>query len=248
MKKKMISVITALLLCLLCSVPAFAAAGGTKMYDGADILTPEEESRLEDRLDRASEKYQVEIAIATVNSVGYNTADEYIELFFDENSYGYGENGDGVLLLLAMEERDYRILCNGFAAKAITWEESNHIADAIVSSLSDGDYEDAFQEFIEECEYQIDGEINGFPFPFAKRLIMALVIGFVVALIVTGVMRGELKSVKRQYAASEYAKEGSLNITNSNEIFLYRTMTRHKREKESSRSSGSSRHVSGGKF
>lgn len=248
MKKKIMSVVIAVLLCFLFSVSAFAVTPGERLYDGADLLTAEEESILNDKLDTVSEKYQVDIVIAAVDSVGNYSVDEYIELFFDENGYGYGENHDGVLLLLAMEEREYRILCNGFGAEAITLNESDSIGDAIVSSLSDGNYGDAFHEFIEKCEYQIDGEINGFPFPFVKRLIMAFVIGIIVALIVTGVMIGQLKSVKRQLAAAEYQKEGSLNITNSNEIFLYHTLTRQKREKESTRSSGSSRHVSGGKF
>lgn len=238
-------------MCITLSVTAFAAEGASRLYDGADLLTDAEESNLLNRLDSVSEKYKVDFVIANVETVGDFTTDEYVEVFYDDNGYGYGADHDGVLLLIAMEERDYRILSNGLGAKAISNEDIENIGTAISSSLSAGNYADAFNDFVDKCEYQVNGEINGFPFPFAKNLGISVVIGFVIALIATGIMKGKLKSVRKQLAATEYTKQGSMRVTTKNDLFLYRTVDRRKKESSSpgsSRSSGSSRNVGGGKF
>jgi len=251
MTKKIVSIALALLLCLAISVTAFAA-GAPRLYDGADLLTAAEESALQSRLDSASAQYQVEFVVALVDTTGGITADEYISRYYDENSFGLGQRRDGVMLLVAMEERDYRILSNGLGADAVTLDEIDRIGDNVASYLSDGDYAEAVQTFIDDCVYEIDGEINGFPFAFTTNLGIALVIGFIVAFIATGIMKGKLKSVRRQYAAAEYTKVGSLQITNSNEFFLYKNVIMTKRQQESSSSGrssgGSSRNVGGGKF
>lgn len=230
------------------TVTAFAASA-PRLFDGAELLSASEEEALKARLDEVSETYQVEIAIATVDTTEGLSVDAFVEHYYDTNGFGYGENHDGVLLLISMEGRDYRILSNGLGATAITSGEIDAIGDLIVSSLSAGDYAGAFHDFIDECEYQIDGEINGFPFEFMKNLVIALVIGFVVAFVVTGAMKRQLKSVAKRLTATEYTKPGSLNVVNAREFFLYRTIDRVKREtKSSGGSSGSSRNVGGGKF
>jgi len=248
MTKKFLSVIFVLFVYLSVSVTAFAEGDMPRLYDSADLLTDSEESSLQSRIDEVSEKYKVEVIIATVETVGDYTADEFVESYYDINDYGYGETRDGVLLLVSMEERDYRILSNGLGADAISPDDIEDIGDAIVSSLSDGYYADAFNTFIDECEYQIDGEINGFPFKFMKNLLISLAIGLVIALIVTGSMRSKLKSVKKKAAATEYTKPGSMKVTYSTDFFLYRVVDRQKKESSSSGSSGSSRNVGGGKF
>lgn len=248
MTKKLLFVFLALVLCLSLSVTVFAQDGMPRLVDSADLLTDSEEISLQKRIDEVSEKFKVEIVIVTVETVGDYTADEFVEDFYDENNYGYGENRDGVLLLVAMEERDYRILSNGLGADAVSSGDIEDIGNTISSYLTDGDYADAFNLFIDECEYEINGEINGFPFKFTRNLVISLVIGLVVALIVTGSMKSQLKSVRRQPAATEYTKPGSMQVTYSKDFFLYRIVDRQKKENNSSGSSGSSRNVGGGKF
>ena len=118
--------------------------------------------------------------------------------------------------------------------------------------LGGGDYYGAFDEFIDCCTYEIQGERNGFPFNFGLSLGVSLAIGFVVALIATGIMRAKLKSVRTQSAAREYIKPGSMQLTRSTDLFLYRTMDRRRKPQNTSSGSrgggGGGRHVGGGKF
>lgn len=251
MKKRILSIVYVFLLCFFFTTTVSAAEDTLRLYDEADLLTASEENSLTERLDSVSEKYQVDIIIVTLETVGYYTTDEYIEMLYDENNFGYGENRDGVLLLVTMQEREYRILSNGFGADAISMDDIEWIGDSISYELSDGNYADAFHSFIDECEYEIDGELYGFPFPFFTNLLICVGIGFVAALISTGIMRSKLKSVRKQLVATEYMRSGSMQVTTANDLFLYRTIQRRKKESgnsNSSRSSGSSRNVGGGKF
>ena len=250
MTKRIVSAVFAVVVCMALAFTSFAASK-PRLYDGADILTASEESKLLERLNSVSDKFDVEIAIATVESLDGYTADRYVNKYYDENSFGFGDSRDGVILLIAMQEREYRILSNGLGARAVTADEIDYIGDSIAPSLSDGDYYDAFNEFIDECEYEINGEINGFPFDFTTNILIALVVGFIVAFIVTGTMKAKLKSVRMRSEAGEYIKHGSMKLTKSYDFFLYRTVSRRRKENNtssSSRSSGSSRNVGGGRF
>jgi uncharacterized protein len=86
-------------------------------------------------------------------------------------------------------------------------------------------------------------------------LVIAVAAGFIIGKIYAGKLKGELTSVRRQNAAVGYVREGSLNVTNSNEFFLYKNVSRT--AKPTSSSGGSSTHKSssgashgggGGKF
>ena len=58
------------------------------------------------------------------------------------------------------------------------------------------------------------------------KLAFSVIIGFAAAFIITAVMKGKLKSVHYQSGAGDYVKRNSLQITNSNEYFLYRNVSR----------------------
>lgn len=255
MKKKFLLGMFTFFLGMLLSCPVLRAEGtASRLVDSANLLTDSEEAMLLEKLDSISETYQVDVIAAFVPSTEGYPADWYAEYFYDENGYGYGPGRDGVLLLVAMAEREYRILANGFAAQAISPEDSNFIGEWIVSDLTSGDYVEAVLSFAEECTYEIDGELYGFPFDFGGTLLFSLIVGLIAAWISTAVMKGKLKSVSRQTAAGEYTRQGSMQLTVSNDYFLYRTVNRQKKESNSSgpsrgsRSSGPSRHVSGGRF
>ena len=89
--------------------------------------------------------------------------------------------------------------------------------------------------------------------------LFALIVALIVAVSGTGIMKGKLKSVRQQVAATQYVRNNSMNITQANELFLYASVSRTVRESSSSSgggggssshssSSGSSHGGGGGKF
>ena len=246
MKRKVLSMLFVVVLCLSLAVSAFASSGAD-IYDEADLLSTQEETQLAGTLSGISKEFDAQIVIMTVSSTNGNI-DVYIEDKFDSMNMGYGENRDGVLLLVCMDDREYRILSNGYAGEAIGLSQIDAIGDAIVSDLSDGAYADAFSTFADQCAYYLDGYLNGFPFKVGKNLIVALIVGVVAGIAVAFVLKKQLKSVRQQKQANVYIKSGSMQITTSRDLFLYREVTRTKKDTSNSSGSGSSRSVGGGKF
>ena len=249
MKRKIISALLALFLCVCLILPFGVAAAEKLVYDEADLLSSSEEAALERRLQEVSQNYQAQIVVYTTDYTQGGDADSYVDVVYDSMGFGYGPDRDGVLLLVCMDTRQYRILSNGFAGVAINPSDIESIGDAIVSDLSDGDYADAFQGFADECAYYLDGYINGFPYEAGLWLVISLAVGVVVALISLLVMWCKLKSVHRQNRAASYVKPGSMRLSLQDDIFLYRTVTRTKRESNnSSGSGGTARSKGGGSF
>ena len=246
MKRKLVSMLFAAVLCLSLAVSAFAASGAD-IYDEADLLTAQEETQLAGKLSEIGEAFDVQIVVMTVSSTA-GSMDAYIEGKFDSMNMGYGENRDGILLLVCMDDREYRILSNGYAGEAIGSSQIDAIGDAIVSDLSDGAYADAFSTFADQCAYYLDGYLNGFPFNVGKNLIVALIVGVVAGIVVAFVLKKQLKSVRQQKQANVYIKSGSMQITASRDLFLYREVSRTQKQSSNSSGSGSSRNVGGGKF
>ena len=246
MKRKLLTMLLVVMLCVSLTISA-SAESGADIYDEADLLSSAEETQIAEKLSKIGEEFDAQIVVMTVTSTSGNI-DAYIEDKFDSMNMGYGENQDGVLLLVCMDSREYRILSNGYAGEAIGMDQIDAISEAIVSDLSDGDYADAFITFADNCAYYLDGYLNGYPFNAGKNLVVALIIGVVAGVIVAFILKKQLKSVRQQKQANVYIKSGSMQITASRDLFLYRDVTRTKKASSSSSSGGSSRNVGGGKF
>ena len=248
MKRKIISLILLLVLCLSLPLLTYAASNDRCLFDDADLLSDQQDMALNRKLLEVSKKHNAQILVVTVGSLETIWIDDYVDQVYDTMDFGYGANRDGVLLLVCMNPREYRILSNGNAADAIDYEQMDAIGRAIVSDLSSGDYADAFTEFADQCDYYLNVPVNGFPFRFGKNLMISLIIGAVIGLIVVAVLASQLKSVRSQNQANAYVRQGSMQVTLYNDIFLYRNVTRRKREPSNSSRSGSSRRIGGGSF
>ena len=246
--KKIFTFLLIALLCLSMPMVASAAENDTFLIDDANLLTASEETQLESRLEEISEACNAQLTVITSSDINTWNIDRYIEDIYDEGGYGYGANHDGVMLLVCMELREYRVLCNGFPNDAI---DIDTISEAFVDDLSDGDYADAFNAFANECEYYLDGYLNGFPFDWEGSLTVALIVGVIVGLIVVFVLKGQLNSVKAQNLARAYVRPGSMHLTQRGDYFLYRTVTRTPKPKSNSSGGsrgGGGRSVGGGRF
>lgn len=222
-----------------------------RLYDGADILSESDEQSLLEKLNSVSELYGTDFIVITVDTVGSYSAGGYTEEFFDRFNYGIGESRNGVMLMLSMKEREYRILSNGSIGDTLDDDAIDKIGSEIVSDLSSGNYYYAFSKFVNESEYYVNGAINGFPFNFLSSIAISLLIGFVASLITVSSMKKKLKTVNPVNEANAYMREGSMNLKRANDMFLYATVTRSAKTKSSSSSrgrSGGSRHVGGGRF
>ena len=89
--------------------------------------------------------------------------------------------------------------------------------------------------------------ISAYTEPFSPIwILISLGIGLVLAFLCTMGMRAQLKSVRTQDSAVDYVRQGSMELTRSNDIFLYHTVTKTAKPKDSDSSSGGSDSDHGG--
>lgn len=247
MKKRGFALLLILTLCVCFAMPALAAEEKTPcLQDHAGLLTQEEANALQARLEAIADHFFVEVAVVTVDSCNGTDREEYARMLYKKCGYGIGEYNDGILLLIEMDpaNRGWAIYCQGLGEDALPASHREQLGADMTPDLKAGDFAAAFHIFADRCEEQIDIAINGEPFDPGFTLLTSLVIGLVLALIVTAVMKGQLKSVRAEHAASNYVREGSMNVTDAYEFFLYSTVSKRARPKPSS-SSGASRSRSG---
>lgn len=247
MKKRLFSLMLVLTLCVGMALPVLADGTGL-VRDGADLLTVRAEDQLEAELERISRAYGTDVWVVTLESVGNAHVDEYTNTYFDTH---FGRDHNGILLLITMAEREYRILSNGFGADALSSADIDDICDHIEPYLRDGDYAAAFMGFAQDCAYQLEGQVNGFPFAMGESLAVSLLVGFGVGGIVVLVLSLQLRSTGRRRTAQGYTRKGSFRLTGASDIYLYRNVSRRARQDSSSgggHRSGGGRNMGGGRF
>lgn len=151
-----------LLLCALLLLPAVALAEDDPnasqrtrplLVDEGDLLTEAEEIAMEEELERISTEQKCDVVVLIPASLGYKSATEYADDFYDDNNYGYGPTKDGILLLVCMEERDWATSTAGAAQDWFDDDTLTTIENGFLPKLSDGDYLAAFVNFSTRCEY-----------------------------------------------------------------------------------------------
>lgn len=261
--RSLCAALAALVLLLALAAPAFAAESGFadlyyRMNDGAQLLTEDEDNELEASLEELSVRQSFDVVIATIDSLdgeGYTSMEEYADDLYDYCQFGYGANRDGVLLLISKGDRKWHISTCGYGITAFTDAGIQYLGQQMTPDMADGDYAAAFRTFIRWTDAYVTAAREGHPYdvnnmphePLSMMYLgLALVIGLVTALIVTGVMKSQLKSVAPQPDASSYVRQGSMRLTNQHDRFLYRDVHRTERPKasDSSDSGGSSTHTS----
>ncbi|MGN0459689.1 MAG: TPM domain-containing protein [Ruminococcus sp.] len=268
MRRKLLTILFACVICFSAVISVSADDNSLsliRLVDEADLLTDSQEATLLTQLDKISEKHQMDVMVVTVASLEGYTPQEFADNIFDYCGYGIGDNNDGLLLLVSIEDNDWHISTSGYAITAFTDAGIEYMSEKFVPYLSDGEYDKAFSTYAQLCDEFItqaktgepydSGNLPKEPFNIGFSIIIALGIGLVFALIVVFSMKRKMKSVRFQPAASDYVKSGSMNITESRDLFLYSHLDKRARPKDND--SGSSTHTSssgsthgggGGKF
>jgi len=248
MKKKCLSFLCLLLLCVSVVLPAHAEGSSPRLVDNADYLTDSEETTLLNKLDEISTRQGLDIVIVTIPDLYGEDITAFADDFYDESGY----HPDGILLLISDYDREWAISTAGYGITAFTDAGQEYLTGLFLDALSEGQYVAAFDTYANLCDEFITqakagtpydvGTLPKGPFHMVRSLLVSVGIGLFAALIVTGSMKGKLKNVHARPTASQYVMPGSMNITESREMFLYSQLQRHKREKE--KSGGSSTHTS----
>ena len=153
---------------------ALTDGGKPTLVDDADLLNESQEKALSEKLKEIGTAYRCDVVVVTVNGLGNKTAEEFADDFFDYNGYGYGAtpdstgktvDGDGILLLVSMADRDYWVSTSGYAIKAFTdYGIQEYLEPMFLSYLSSGEYEYAFDRYADGCDDLLKMARDGDPY------------------------------------------------------------------------------------
>ena len=204
-------------------------SSGERLKDEAGLLNEDEADSLLTQLNEISERQNCDVIVVTVASLDGKTAESYADDYFDFNGYGLGQDRDGILLLLSMEDRDWAISTHGFAITAFTDAGQSYMTDHFLSYISDGEYAQGFQKYAELCDQFLTQAKEGEPYDTDNLpkgsvafvwLPIDIVIGCIIAFFRAQGKKKRLKTVRKKVSARDYIVQGSLKARTNREILL----------------------------
>ena len=210
-----------------------------------------EAEALDARCSELEQTYGCGVYLMTVDDyAAYYSADSiesFAESVFLDLGLGAGEEQDGVLLVLSMAERDYDICAHGtIGNRAFTDYGKGVLAERYFLSEFGKDYwYDGFNRYLDGCTDFLQLDAQGEPFDRAtdpERLedisvlkwIAVIVIPLLTALIVCLIMKGKMKTARKQTHADAYIPQNGVRLTQQDDVYLTTTQTRVKIETQKS--------------
>lgn len=254
LRKLMLLVMSVSIMSVFLGFSVSSAAGKKSVIDDAGLIKASDEKKLDKKI-KNIQKDKFDVVILTVKSLDGKSAQDYADDYYDNNDYGLDNEKSGVLLLVSKGDRKYHISTKGAGIKAFTDYGIGRIKEEIKPYLSDGDYFNACDEFLNITKDFVKAYKDGTPYdtdnPYNEEIdyvileVIALVIAFVIALISVGIMRLRMNTAKPKGTAMEYIKKGSFKLTSEKDIFMYSTVTKTAKPKDNDNSAGgSTTHVS----
>lgn len=231
-----------------------------RVFDYADVLTPEEEDSLRELIAEREKQTRCDIVLVTMNESLEDYAKQYdssaygsdwamikADNFYDEYGFGWNkyqesDDGDGVLLL----DNWYR----ESDGKVHTWLSTSGRAMNIYSSEMISNLLDQVYNYIETSPYEAyKAYVNTFYEDMTGEIIipwfMVFIIPTIVAILFICVnMSG--KEGRKTTKASTYVEGSGANFKVRSDQFIGRTVTQRQIPQSSGSSGGGGAHVSAG--
>ena len=220
--------------------------------DAAGLLTAQQQQDLESQARAVSEQYGCGVYAITIDDFrkfGFSSIDACAEGFYKHYQMGIGDEHNGILLLLSMNDRDYALKAYGSAAHtAFTDYGSYRLAERFLDDFRQGNWYDGFSDYIgtagDYLARAAAGEPVDVPQQESRRLVPGVKIAMIVGipiLIAFGCCEGmkrTMKPVKKHTNADDYLIPGGIHLDIKQDVFINRSVTRTRIASESRSSSG----------
>ena len=214
-----------------------------RVVDNAGLLSDDEKASLNGMIRRIADRYQFDLVIVTEKSIGSCRPVDYADDYFDYNGYGFGDNRDGCLFLQVTGSRDHWFNTSGRGIGILKGYAFETLEADAVKFLKDGNPYRAYISFLQNWEKFLSLDAAGKSFNFVRRWHLVLVLIAWIAAIIAGfaviaVWRSKMNTVLPKTQAAAYIVPGSLSFREKKDRFLYSTVTKSARPKQSASYSG----------
>lgn len=233
-----------------------------RVIDETGLLSDYEKEKLKNYSEEFRFDHSMDCVVMLVTTTGGKSAMAFADDAYDEGGYGMGADNSGILILIAVGDREVYISTCGAAIDAISDGEIELILDEMMYSLSNEDWGAAFVEGIDAAGRMIErpngsgyGNVidrpNGSSYDdgnkFTPGKIAAVVLlPAVISGIVLAVMCYRMNNDRGKRTAADYAVRGSFALSGALDIFLTSSVTKTPRAESNSGGGGGSSHVSSG--
>ena len=213
---------------------------GESIYDEADLLTSEEQSTLNKKLEAIGQSRNCSIIVLTVDDGPVNTT-KYINDFYDTAYDTQTIQPDAAILIISMGDRTVELRTYGTFEEHLDASICTKIRKKITPDLSDGEYYNAVSLLSEQIENYLDFKYNDNLFfkPWFL-MIVAVTIGGVTVLFLSISTGGRITTNNHTYLDEQHSQ-----LVFRHDNYIRSVVTKVKKPEKNS-SGGASHSVSSG--
>lgn len=248
--KKLKILVIAIFLTIIILQPMIVLGDKSLVFDEGNLFSQEDIINLEEEANNLSRAYNLDIVIVTTNDALGKTPREYADDFYDEGGFGIGNDYDGILFLIDMDNREPYISTTGLGIRYLTDGRIQSIIDQTFDGgLIEGDYYGAAMTFLDGTKAYLQRGIPSDQYnepevikPKNTLTIMEFIISLVVGIGLSGSFFLSTKSrykMKKVPSHFSYRNNSIVNFK-SNEDKLVNTFVTHRVIPKPSETSGSS--------
>lgn len=248
MMKKIKRFIALFMLVLLIGVPiGVPAASVGEVYDDAGLLTETQIEELNAQIASLKEKTGWDIFAVTTSDAQGKSAMEYADDFYDAFT---AEDSDGILVLIDMDNREIYLSTCGKAIRYLTDSRIDSVLDDGFSYVSNGDYAGCLSAMLSRAEYYYEAGIPQNQYNYDVETgavsryhsltweevvpVLLLSIGVGAAIYFAVTKSYSIKGGRYDYPFMKY---GKVNLTAKEDQFIRESVTHHRIQTDSGRSS-----------
>ena len=249
MKKRILAFLT-IIFALTIVMPFAALAYNAPVTDEVGYLTHEEINELNSYLDEVRREYDMDVVVyieerAPTDNMLLRASDIY-----DDLGYGIGKNHDGIMMYISKYPRKYTFSTCGNGIHIFNSKAIDRLTDATMPYLRADDYYGAIKAYADATRSILKMTADGQPYGseedgYSTLLMWGLVVivPLVVAAFATHIRGKSMNTAVYNNYADSYMR-GGVNLTTTNDLFLYSTITRTPRVKNTTSTGGSRTHTS----
>ncbi len=160
MKKILALVIFLFLLTQTTILAATLAEEEQRVFDYAGLMSLQQCEQLQKLVAEYQKQYNIDIVIVTTNDAEGKSSMEYADDFFDYNGFGVGENYDGLLLLIDMDNRMIYISTCGNMISILYDERIEELLDIQYDYVVAGKYYESFDAALKQIDFYFKQDAN----------------------------------------------------------------------------------------
>ena len=225
-------------------------AQGSYVIDDYGLFSESEYDALEASAEKLAQDYAMGVYLLVVDTMGSMNPSSaartnFATSFYRQNNLGLGSGKDGIMLVIAVESRDYVTIAYGQGSYSFSDEGIEAMEDAVTDKLGDNDWYGGCAAYYSSMDeqlayYEARGQTWTKPNLFSLILKILAILGIPagVAASVVGREKSAMQTAREQSEASNYLDRSSLVMQVSNDQFVNTTLAVTPKPKESSSGGG----------